>query len=202
MLPRRTTASLPIADPFSKTAKAALLVIDVQEEFVPEVEAAFPDFEANLRALLAWGRENRIHIVHIRAEYREEEQAGKSAWIPHFRELNPEKSFTALPIPAAFAREEDGEPCIAKPTFCGFTHTSLEENLRDNEIKQLLICGLVTSACVQATAHSAFARGFCPILVEDACADRSRERHESCISLYGGYMYKVTTLESLLKYRK
>ena len=199
---RRSTAALPIAD--LEGTKTALILIDVQGAWVPEVIDEFPAFPGRVMELLAWARENPklVHIVHIRAEYKAEEANGRSAWIPHFKELNPEKSSEAKPILADFAESKPGEYVFDKPTFDAFLKTDLEKHLVQHGIKQTLLCGLVTSACVQATAHSAFARGFCPVLVEDCCADRTRAKHEAVLSIYGGYMYKLCRVEDCLKFRE
>jgi hypothetical protein len=59
-----------------------------------------------------------------------------------------------------------------------------------------VICGLITSVCVQATALGAFSAGFRVAVAHDACGDRSRARHEAALLLYGDYMYeKITSLD-------
>ena len=52
---------------------------------------------------------------------------------------------------------------------------------------RVLICGLVTSACVLGTALGAFYRGMDVLLVEDCCADWSIERHEATVGMYSDY---------------
>ena len=52
---------------------------------------------------------------------------------------------------------------------------------------RVLICGLVTSACVLGTALGAFYRGLDVLLVEDCCAARSIERHEATVGMYSDY---------------
>ena len=55
---------------------------------------------------------------------------------------------------------------------------------------RVLICGLVTSACVLGTALGAFYRGLDVLLVEDCCADRSIERHEATVGMYSDYCFQ------------
>ena len=50
---------------------------------------------------------------------------------------------------------------------------------------------------MQHTAHGLFARGYIVELVHDCCGDRSIERHEQAIALYGNYMYRVTDTKVL-----
>jgi hypothetical protein len=54
------------------------------------------------------------------------------------------------------------------------------------------VCGLITSVCVQHTCCGAFSRGYEVELVHDCTGDRTIERHEQAMALYGGYMYGVT----------
>ena len=59
------------------------------------------------------------------------------------------------------------------------------------------MCGLFTSLCVQHTAFKIFEAGFRTILVEDACGDQSRQRHEAALTLYGNYMYEILHSQNL-----
>jgi maleamate amidohydrolase len=187
--------------------KTALLVIDIQKNFWTEnalVKSAFPDFPMKTSKLLSLCRDPKSEvslIVHIRAVYAEEKG---SAWMPYFRVLNPDKTDSAWNEAEEFATEctnAAGGPkeiTVEKPTFDGFFNTNLENILKEADIKQVFSCGLITSACVQHTVHGAFARGFCPIVFEDCCGDRTVERHNAALSLYGGYMYQRATTDDLI----
>jgi nicotinamidase-related amidase len=198
-------AAMDPSDP--RTVPTALLVIDVQKNFWTEnelVRTAFPTFPENVANLLSVCRDSRSGIkliVHVQAVYTEE---GGSAWMPYFRALNPDKTDSAWNSPEEFAAPmvEQGtreEVVVEKPTFDAFLNTELEEILKKAGIQQTFFAGLVTSACVQASAHGAFARGFCPVLFEDCCADRTVEKHLACLNIYGGYMYKRSRVALLRK---
>lgn len=105
----------------------------------------------------------------------------------------------AEPPPASSTAEAAGpaEVCVLKPTFDAFQLTDLETTMRRHGITQTFVVGLVTSACVHNTAQGAFFRGLNPVVVEDACGDRSVQRHETVLALYGGYVYKLITSEAL-----
>jgi hypothetical protein len=60
-----------------------------------------------------------------------------------------------------------------------------------------LVCGLITSVCVQHSAFGIFEAGFRTILVTDACADRGKPRHDAALALYGDYMYELQTVASV-----
>jgi len=46
----------------------------------------------------------------------------------------------------------------------------------------VLVCGLVTSVCVLQTANACREAGYTTHLIEDACADRDRIRHDQAVS--------------------
>ena len=62
-------------------------------------------------------------------------------------------------------------------------------------MRHVVLAGLITSACVHHTAHGAFCRGYHVSLLHDACGDRSRERHQAALEIYGGFMYDVVSTE-------
>ena len=57
---------------------------------------------------------------------------------------------------------------IDKAGYSAFDATELERQLTDRGIRTVVLCGVVTYACVLATAFSAFDRGFDVILAADA----------------------------------
>ena len=69
--------------------------------------------------------------------------------------------------------------------------------LRGSGIDTVLVCGLITSVCVQHSAFSIFEAGFRTLLVTDACGDRGKARHEAALALYGDYMYELVTADDL-----
>ena len=57
---------------------------------------------------------------------------------------------------------------IDKVGYSAFEATELERELRDRGIRTVVLCGVVTYACVLATAFSAFDRDFDVVLAADA----------------------------------
>ena len=53
-----------------------------------------------------------------------------------------------------------------------FRETDLQERLRDDGVDTLLICGMMSHMCVDATVRAAFDFGFSCIVIHDACATR------------------------------
>ena len=145
--------------------KTALLVIDIQNVYFPG--GRFPlvkplEAAKNAYILLQCFREHggrHIHIQHI--------------------SLDPDASFfikgdSGSDIHDSVAHFE-GEPIVYKHEPNSFLHTNLLELLREWETERLVITGMMTHMCVDATARAAVDLGFHVIVAEDACASRDLE---------------------------
>jgi nicotinamidase-related amidase len=169
----------------------AFLFIDLQPVFTDRFnETAFvgqtEDALAFARTALPPSR-----IVHIRANY------SGTKMVPYSRVLNPQLPYPSETSAASWATEQSDEPVIIKPTVNGFHETSLEEYLTSQGVDTIIICGLLTCCCVHETAIGGMVRGFKPVLVEDACIDKNREKHDATIMLYKDYMYQTCLLADL-----
>ena len=188
----------------------ALLIVDVQPEYwsdCPAVRKDFPDFPQKLERTIQACRERKIQIIWIRANYRQEH----SPWLRQFGKLKNRvsRSDTMIEVPyepdapefgwEKFATPEKDEVVLPKTSWSSTSNTNLIKSLKVDKIDSVLVCGLITSVCVQHSAFGIFEAGFRTLLVEDACADRGRDRHEAAIKLYGNYMYELTCSEKLEK---
>jgi nicotinamidase-related amidase len=142
--------------------KTALLVIDIQNDYFPGGKFPLVDpMEAAQKAyeLLQCFREhggNHIHIQHI--------------------SLEPDATFfikgdSGSDIHDSVAHFE-GEPIVYKHDPNSFLNTNLLELLKGWEIERVVVCGMMTHMCVDATARAASDLGFHVIVAEDACATR------------------------------
>jgi len=93
--------------------------------------------------------------------------------------------------------EEGGESIIAKSSWSSTSNTALMDILKVSGIDSVLVCGLITSVCVQHSAFGVFEAGYRTLLVEDSCGDRGRARHDAALALYGGYMYELISSTEL-----
>ena len=75
-------------------------------------------------------------------------------------------------------KPEPGEVIVPKQYASVFFGTSLASTLHTAGVDTLVVTGVSTSGCVRASATDALAHGFRPMVVGDACADRTREYHE------------------------
>ncbi len=63
-----------------------------------------------------------------------------------------------------------GEPVVQKAHPNAFLETSLERDLRAGGVDHVVVCGMMTSMCVDATVRAAVDLGFRATVVQDACA--------------------------------
>jgi nicotinamidase-related amidase len=137
-----------------------LLIVDIQRDYFPggayplvEPEAAA---EAARRVLDSFreGGEPVIHMKHVwdapDAEFMRPGTEGI--------EIHP----TVAPA--------DGELVLEKATPNSFVDTPLEQELRQRDPDELVVAGMMSSMCVDATVRAAADLGFSLTVVHDACA--------------------------------
>jgi nicotinamidase-related amidase len=142
--------------------KTALLLIDIQNDYFPGGKMELVGALAAARkaaALLQCFREHRGYHIHIQHE-----------------SLRPGATFFlrgtgGISIHDAVAHFE-GEPLVVKHFPNSFRETNLLELLKGWEVERVVVCGMMTHMCVDATARAAADFGFQVIIAADACATR------------------------------
>lgn len=143
----------------------ALIVVDIQNDYFPGGAHPLvgPDAAvANARRLLDAFRASGEPLVHVQHVW----DAPDAAFMrpgTHGVEIHG----SVAPFP--------GEPVIQKTNPNSFLDTPLEETLRAQGVDEVVVCGMMTSMCVDATARAAADLGFAVTVVHDACATCSLE---------------------------
>jgi len=151
--------------------KTALLIIDIQKDYFPGGKYPLVNpLEAAQKAymILQCFRESGNHHVHIQ----------------HIS-LEPDATFfvsgdRGTDIHDSVAHFE-GEPIVYKHEPNSFLNTKLLELLQSWEIERVVITGMMTHMCVDATARAASDFGFQVIIAEDACATRDLKYGDTTI---------------------
>jgi ureidoacrylate peracid hydrolase len=76
---------------------------------------------------------------------------------------------------------------VDKVRFDAFQWTSLEPLPRGLDVRELVVCGVVTNLCVETTVRSAFMRDFPVTVLADCCAAKTRRLHELSIEVLTSY---------------
>jgi nicotinamidase-related amidase len=156
------------------TMKTALLLIDIQNDYFPggKYPLANP-LEAAQKAymILQCFREHRLHN-------------GRHVHIQHISK-EPDATFfisgdRGTDIHDSVAHFE-GEPIVYKHEPNSFLNTNLLELLKSWETERVIITGMMTHMCVEATARAASDLGFQVMIAEDACATRDLKYDDTII---------------------
>lgn len=142
--------------------KTALLIIDIQNDYFPGGKNPLVNpLEAAKKAymILQCFREHGGHHVHI-------QHISKSPTATFF--IPGERGTDIHDSVAHF----EGEPIVYKHYPNSFRETNLLDLLKGWGIERVVITGMMTHMCVDATARAAADFGFQVIVAEDACATK------------------------------
>lgn len=138
----------------------ALIVVDIQQDYFPGganplhgPEAAAERAAGLLEAFRASG-EPVVHLQHV---WDEPEATFLRPGTPGV-EIHP----TVAPTAA--------EDVLQKAWPNGFRDTPLESLLRERGVESVVVCGMMTAMCVDATVRAAVDLGFDTTVAHDACA--------------------------------
>jgi len=92
----------------------------------------------------------------------------------------------------------DESTIVEKLTFSCCGSFELMKQLKDKNIKQLVICGIETHVCVQQTALDLLANDYQVYLIRDAVSSRKKIDHKTAIERMRNQGVIVTTAESVL----
>ncbi|MBN2115141.1 MAG: cysteine hydrolase [Anaerolineales bacterium] len=151
--------------------KTALLLIDIQKDYFPG--GKYPlvnplDAAKQAYMLLQCFREHGGHHVHIQHISKKPDAA---FFISGKRGTDIHDSVAHF----------EGEPIVYKHEPNSFLNTNLLELLKSWGIERVVITGMMTHMCVDATARAASDLGFQVIVAEDACATRDLKYGETTI---------------------
>lgn len=146
----------------------ALLLIDIQlgldQLDYYGGERNNPGAETNAGLLLQFCREKKIPVFHV-------QHSSKNPDSP----LHPSKpGFALKPV----VHPLTGEPHYIKHENSAFVGTSLEKDLKESGVTQLIICGLTTEHCVSTSTRMAANLGFGVTLIEDGTAAFAKQDGE------------------------
>ncbi len=122
-----------------------LLVVDAQKLITTDKLYRFEDFVSNVEALIRTARENDIEVIFIRHDDGE----GKPLT----------KGTEGFEIYERF-RPLDGEKIVDKTVNSPFRDTGLLQYLDSNDEDTLIVAGLQTDYCIDATVKCGFEYGF------------------------------------------
>jgi ureidoacrylate peracid hydrolase len=162
--------------------RAAIIVVDMINEFCkPGGKMVLPGYEALVgpqTAIIDAARAAGMPVIWVHDAHRpgmrhEREWAKRT---PH----SLENTWATEIIEDLGARAD--EIHVTKRRYSAFFQTDLDLTLKDMQVDQLVVFGVVTNICVRSTVHDAFFNGYEVVVPSDACAATGAREQES--SLY------------------
>ena len=143
----------------------ALLIIDIQNDYFQggKAELVNPDKASrNAKLLLEYFREKNLPVIHIQ---HISNRPNATFFIPDTigSEIHDD------------VKPKDTEQIIIKHYPNSFRETELLDYLKSKNITDLVICGMMTHMCVDATSRAAKDFGYNIVLIGDACATKDQE---------------------------
>lgn len=176
----------------------ALIIIDIQNDYFEDGTMTLIDSERtaeNAKLLLDKFRDKGspiIHIQHIATK------PTATFFLPDTKGAEIHNLVKPLPI----------EKIIIKHFPNSFRETELLDYLKSKKIENLVICGMMTHMCVDATTRGAKDFGFNCTLIGDACTTKdleingetvkAKEVHNSFLAALNYYYSTVITTKDFL----
>ncbi len=175
----------------------ALLLIDIQNDYFPggAMELAGSSVAgAKAGELLQAFRQKALPIIHIQ---HISTRPGGAFFLPNTLGVQIHESVAPTSCEAVFQKNFPNS----------FRETPLLDHLRDRQISQLVIAGMMTHMCIDTTTRAAADLGFQCVLAHDACAARAlscggatvsaENVHTAFLAALNGFFAKVLSVEEI-----
>jgi nicotinamidase-related amidase len=145
-----------------------------------------PEMARCVGALVAAARQAQVLVIWVRATYDEIVQGAPLAEILSRDGGSPvrcaEGSWGADWFGALRPADSASELVVTKHRYSAFWDTEIDLLLRVNGITSVVVCGTITSGCVESTARDAYFLNYRVVLPGDACASYARARHDNALA--------------------
>ncbi len=159
--------------------KPALVIIDMQHYFFRSEErrVKLTELISSINELIDFAKDKNIPIYQILTVHKDD----KSTWNIVMKKYN----FAAL-IEGSKEAEllseikfDKSQEVIIKTRQSAFIRTDFENELRENNIDTLILCGVFTHGCVGRTAVDAYERDFNVIVAKEASFSHIKNQEEA-----------------------
>ena len=189
-------------------ANAALLVVDVQNDFVADggffdrigadvktVQQRIP----NLVRLIDKARSAGVPVIFVQAIYDPQYLSAP------MRERNSRR---AVELPRCLTgswgadfymvRPAPGEPVVIKHRYSAMLNTELDGMLKSRGIRSLLLTGVATDTCVESTGRDAYFIDYYVSIVSDCCGAASESDHTGALKRFDRDYGAITTADEVI----
>ena len=150
--------------------KQALLIIDVQNDYFEGGKSQLHNPNgalANIEKVLAKFRAKGFTVIHV----QHVGGPNDAFFLPETHGVQIHENLTPL----------GNEYHITKHMPSSFLGTNLEKVLKDNEITDIVICGMMSHMCIDTAVRACQDFGFRVVLLDDACATKDLTYNDEII---------------------
>jgi isochorismate hydrolase len=181
--------------------KSALIILDMQKYFCENTSHAFiPSAEAiipKIKQLIEYYNSYNLPVIFTRHINTSKNAVMMNKW---WKELILENNISSEIIENFnLAPSAQNQYLLKKTQYDAFYNTDLENILKQNNISQVVITGVMTHLCCETTARSAFVRGFEVFTPINATATYNEDFHLSSMLNLGHGFACLTTAEELCR---
>ncbi|MBR4555675.1 MAG: cysteine hydrolase [Ruminococcus sp.] len=148
-----------------------LLIVDTQKLITAEKVFGFGQFVSGIKALISAARSSGTEVIYIRHD-----DGPGQALTRGTEGYDIYEGFAPLP----------GERIFDKTVNSPFRDSGLLEYLKEKREKQLIVTGLQTEYCIDATVKCGFEHGF-EMIVPEGCNSTTDNPHMSAEKTYAYY---------------
>jgi ureidoacrylate peracid hydrolase len=204
------TEALTALEAILSPTRAALLVVDVQHDFIhvdgwaarhhpgsPSLRHVIPPINRLIRA----ARTARVPVAYVLMEH------GPAVDLPNYRARYSARGMEDDILCAAgtWGARLDGEVTppasedltIVRHSYDAFEGTPLHGLLRERGVESVVGTGVVTNLCVQTTVQHAFALGYYVVVAEDATAAADPTVQAVTLANFRQYFGPVVSSETI-----
>lgn len=176
--------------------KTALILIDIQNIYFTEGPMMlYEPLAAAEKAgrILEWFRERDLPVIHVKHVFKEHESKQSMQYLNEIHDL---------------VKPLTSEKVIEKHYPSAFLNTSLQECLKEMQIKDLVVVGMMSHMCVDTTVRACQDYGYQVTVIEDACTTKSllwHDRridattvHQSFMAAINGKFARVISIEEFM----
>ena len=171
------------------TAKAALLVIEMQETFRSDAQMISDKQISNVQSLIDFANLKKIKTIYVRHNDSSDTSQHMIDWWGGDKLEKGSAGWQIIP-----ELDTTNQLIIDKSQYSAFCGTDLDQILKSNHITDVIICGVMTNCCCETAARDAFMRGYNVFFVNDATGTINKELHMAAIkNLAFGFAQVINT---------
>ncbi|MGI6454797.1 MAG: cysteine hydrolase family protein [bacterium] len=184
--------------------RSALLVIDMQNDFLLENGAlpawGGPAIIPRLQRLIKSYRSVNRPIIYTRHCYFNPEIDGGTT--AEWWGMDRDSTVLHASLPGSEIHTElaplSSDLVLTKQRYSAFQNTNLESVLRQFQVRDVVISGVTSNCCCEATAHEALFRDFHVFFLADGCGGTNEATHIASLRDIACFYGTVLTCEELI----